>query len=456
VLVGDPANASNPGANAPAHAAGTRRLIEIAEAELTAPQRAQVDTATLAGQSQAAFDALPEHQRLTRRVEAIRSVRPDLSLGDPALIDTGPRAGTLDAANLAMLITRAIAIYAPIIAGAHDTDLGQVFGATRVAEAKAKYTNGMNWMNRLYVANRVVTDRSGYNDEVGLGGLTGFQDQISVMSDAIDNPNDHESIIVMVHESMHAGNSDVDDQGYIGTQVFTQLPEDVKLTNAAHFEVVPRRMLGATHAYAGQTFTPAGSTGPGGATAAPLTAMQTAVRAASEHLRSAWTIGLNLHNLYVDAYRNPGQWTVAQQGGSYREGLPYWSKVQKLTVHEKTAIDPTSSDPARRPVSQIDVALSEGLTRKFVHCMSVIGAVPDDDTAARQDVRTHATAAEIAAATAGSANGARDLWLRVVRRRVGALTGSEDRDLRVFGELAGLMTTWGGALRQRDPNGFPN
>ena len=52
-------------------------------------------------------------------------------------------------------------------------------------------------------------------------------------------------------------------------------------------------------------------------------------------------------------------------GNRFDKSLPYWSKVQKLTIHMKTTIDPTSPDEAKHPVSQIDIALSEGLTRRL-------------------------------------------------------------------------------------------
>jgi hypothetical protein len=297
-MLTDPANPANQGANYAANSGGMKRLIEIAEAELTPPQHIQVDTATRAGQTQPEFDALPEQLRLPRRVEAIRSVRPDLTLGDPALIDTGPRPATADTANLNALVANAKTIFDDIASGARDADIDQVFGAANRATAKAKYASGKTWMTNLKASNHIVTDRSGYNDEVGLGGLTGFHTQIALSPGFIDAPGDAEAVITMIHESMHAGNSDVSDKGYIGTQVFTQLPESVKLTNAAHFEVVPRRILGASNAYAGVTFTPAGAApAAGGPPTAPLTPLQIAVRDASEQLRTAWTMGLNLHTL---------------------------------------------------------------------------------------------------------------------------------------------------------------
>jgi hypothetical protein len=450
-MLADPA-----GANHAAHLAGTRRLIAIAEAELTPPQRAQVDTATLAGMTQAAFNALPENTRLTRRAAAIRSVRPDLTLGDPMLIDTGPRPGTADTANLSALVASANTIFDAIAAGTHDADLDQVFGHANVATAKTKYANGKTWMNNLHAANRIVTDRSGYNAEVGLGGLTGFQRQISLSPRYIDSPADAESIITMIHESMHAGNSDVSDKGYIGTQVFTQLPEPVKLTNAAHFEVVPRRILGAAHAYTGVTFTPAGAAPVGGGPAsAPLTPLQTAVREASEQIRTAWTLGLNLHTQYDTLYKNQALWTTPRLGGSFRDGLPYWSKVERLTIHLKTTMDPASPNPALRPISQTDMALSEGVTRKLMLCMRAIGTVPNDDAAATTFLNTRATPAEIAAAQA-TPETHRDLWIKVALRIAGEVTGDEGRDLRVIHEMVTGLAAFSTLLSHRDPGGFPD
>lgn len=453
-MLTDPANPTQQGANYAANATGTRRLIKLAEAELTAAQRTQVDAATLGGQTQAEFDALPEQTRLARRVDAIRSVRPDLTLGDPTLIDTGPRAGTADTANLNALVASANTIFDAIAAGAHDADIDQVFGHANRATAKTKYANGKTWMNNLHASNHIVTDRSGYNREVGLGGLTGFQRQIALSPSFIDAPSDHEAIITMLHESMHAGNSDVKDKGYIGTQIFTQLPEDVKLTNAAHFEVIPRRILGASNAYTGVTFTPAGAAStPGGATTAPLTPLQTAVREASERIRIAWTMGLNLHTQYDTLYKNQMLWDTPRGGGSFRLGLPYWSKVEKLTIHLKTGIAPASADAARRPISQIDMALSEGVTRKFALCMRAIGSVPNDATAATTFLNARATAAEIAIAQAVPWSH-RDLWIKVALRDVGEITGPEARDLRVIHELFRLSSAFGTVLNHRDLSGF--
>lgn len=181
----------------------------------------------------------------------------------------------------------------------------------------------------------------------------------------------------------------------------------------------------------------------------PLTPLQVAVRDASEQLRTAWTMGLNLHTLYDTLYKNQTQWNTPQSGGSFHQGLPYWSKVEKLTIHHKTVLDPTAADPARRPISQIDMALSEGVTRKFVECMVTIDGVPNDAAGANAFLAAHATAAEITAAHATPA-AHRDLWIKAILRVVGPITGPEARDLRVVHELVRLSTMWGTVLQHRE------
>jgi hypothetical protein len=223
---------------------------------------------------------LPADKILERANNAMLKVRPELTLGDPKQIDTGARSGTDDAKNLKKLGKNAAKIFDQIITG-HSKDLEQVFGKASIAAARAKYFQGKKWMNKLLGLDKVVTDRSGYSDEVSLGGLTGFRDQIALGPDMIDKPDDPESIITMIHEAMHAGNSDVDDKGYIDQPSFEQLPEDVKLTNAAHFEVVPRRILKASFAFDGQTFVPAGTT-VGGVTAPAMSDAEKSIRGASE------------------------------------------------------------------------------------------------------------------------------------------------------------------------------
>jgi hypothetical protein len=426
---------------------GMARAISRAWAELTAAQQANVKAATTAlgitWTTEA--DLLTKLESATRAqllslATAIRTEDPTAELGDPLLIDTGARPGTSDAANITSLVTRANTVFAAIAGGAKDADLTQVFGAANIATAKTKYANAKTRMNSLKAANKIVTDRSGYAAEVGLGGLSNSA-QISVAPSTIDNPTDKESIVTLIHESMHAGNIDVSDKGYISQPSFKDLAVSVKLTNAAHFEVVPRRILGASFAFAGQTFVPAGTT-VGGVSAPALTPRQQAIREASETFRLAWTAGLNLHKLFVRLFRTPAEWSTldlstafagAAAGAHFSDTLPFWSKVEMLTIHTRAGSVNPAGTPAVKPVTQIDIALSEGLTRRLSQGMN---SVPQTEGVALAFESAHASSAELTA-SAASVNAERDLLIRlVVRVILGSITGGVSRDEKVVARLA--------------------
>ncbi len=452
-LLQDPVDPARPAPNFDAAAEGTMRLLERAAEALAPADLAAVQADLVAQGGLLALLRLPGPQLLLRLTEAVRGVRPDLTLGDPALIDAAPARGSTDETNLHKLVRNARRIIDATIGGSHDTDLQQVFGRGHVSAAKAKYRGARTWMQRLERRRHIVTDRSGYSDEVGLGGLTGFRSQIALSPSTIDNPDDAESIVTLIHEAMHAGNGDVDDFGYIDrADEFIALATEVKLTNAAHFEVVPRRIVGASFAYAGRSFVPAGTT-VGGVSAPALTDGEQTIRQTSEAFRAAWTIGLNLHTRFLDAYREPRGWTADRGGGrTWAGALPFWSKVEKLTVHLKTDIDPTSAEPARQPISQIDMALSEGLVRRLSTAMS---EVPTDEAGMAALEDAHLGASERAAAHASVA-ARKDSLMRLVLQRpgVGPITGGVDRDLRMVNLFTGL--DWGTVLDRRDPSAFPD
>lgn len=470
------------GANAvnfAASADGAQRLIDRAMAELTAADRAAVMTTRRGGLTAAQFDLLPRRERLSRHAEAIIALFPTRQLGDPNLIDTGPRPATPDAVNITTVVTNANAIFTSIASGARDTWVEQVFGVANVTAAKTKYAEARTWMNTLHAAGKILTDRSGFSDEVSEGGLTGFQEAIGLHPDVIDNPSDNESVVTLIHESLHAGNSDVGDNGYISAPQFTSRSEADKLENAAHFEVVPWRILapGDPRAFrvvpttlmealiaavrpTFQTFIPAGTT-IGGVSAPALTPAEEGAKAASDQLEDAWALGLNLHRPYVQVFRTPTDWRVPQPafgGMRFDRSLRFWSKVQKLTIHRKT-INPASANPDKHPVSQIDIALSEGLTRKLAQAGSLL-----DPLTAEADIlafeASHSTTAERAAAFPGGAhtsvNAERDFLLKLAVRdpTVKPMTGTVARDLRVVRQLTAVGDAWTDILRPRDPGTF--
>jgi hypothetical protein len=459
------------GENFTANAEGAERLIALAMAELTPAEQATVLTNRRGALSEPDFNALPRRERLSKHAEAIIALFPALKLGDPKLIDTGPRPATPDAANITKVVNHADAIFNSIATGAQDTNITQVFGAANLATAKRKYANGRTWMNTLHTSDKIVTDRSGYSDEVFQGGLTGFHEIIRVAPSVIDSPDDNDSIVMLLHESMHAGNNDVKDDLYITATGFQSQPNVKKLLNSAHFEVVPWRFLDpaspnafpvtpATVPPTFQTFIPAGTT-VGGVTAPARTPVENGARAAYEKLNSAWALGLNLHLVYVQLFRTPTDWTVPQPkfgGMRFNNSVPFWPKVQKPTIHLKT-IDPASPDEAKHPASQIDVALSEGFTRKLAFGMDVLDPLHTESQILHFET-AKATVAEITAAFPGGThtdeNKERDFLLKLAVRdpKVGPITGNSARDLRVVRQLNAPSDNWTDILRPRNPASF--
>ena len=448
-LLTDPADASKQNENYAADADGLKRLIAIAEKEMSAADRAKVDVEQRAGlKDSAAFNALPEKDRLARRANAINKVRPDLALGDPHLIDTGPRPATLDAANIGLLVTQANAVFAAIGSGSVDKDIENVFGATKVAVAKAKYAKAQAAMNKIFLAGKILTDRSGYNDEVNLGGLTTFNEVIRLAPGAIDSPTG-ESVGTLVHEAMHAGNDDVNDKGYIGQPDFKTSDEARKLTNAAHFEVVSRQILKLGDDFKGIVFAPAGTSvtsSTGTVTTAPSnTPREDAIADAAEQLRWAWDMAINLHAIYLQIFKDP-----ATEWPNFDKSIPFWSKVEKLTVHNKTKIDPASPNAALKPISTIDMALAEGIIRKLAAAQA---SVPTDDKSAGAYETQHSHP-DVVKAVKGDKTKYRDLYVRMALHQTSHITGNDERDLRAIDKMATLRQDWANAFIDRDPSSF--
>jgi hypothetical protein len=105
---------------------------------------------------------------------------------------------------------------------------------------------------------------------------------------------------------------------------------------------------------------------------------------------------------------------------------------------------------ALHPVSQIDMALSEGVTRQLVLAMS---SVPKTEADAAKLEDANSKEEERKAARA-SVDEHRKFLLKLVVSlpQVAPITGKTERDLRVVNELATL--NWSTVLDTRDPSGF--
>jgi len=434
------------GTDLAAHEAGLVRLLHSAWRELTPANRLKVRTDAaafgIAGPTEAIlFAALAAGSRdqILQFAQAMRAADPSVTLGDPRLIDIGARPATPDTANIAKLVQGADKIFDAVASGARNTDLSDIFGPSHVAAARAKFARGRAAMHRLQTARKIVTDRSGYNEEVELGGLTNSS-QIALASSNIDNPTQADSISTMVHESMHAGNASVTDLGYIGSNSFTEMTAADKLDNAADYEVIANRILTPTAAAAfpGKKFVPAGTT-VGAVTRPALTQRQSAMRQASEAYRGAWTTGLNLHTLFVREYTHPAEWNTLDlhaefgvaAGTHFADSLPYWSKVENMTIHQRPGINAAAGAAPTSPVTQIDIAQSEGVIRKLAQGMDV--ATMTEPAAIL--LESKASAAQKTEMAKGAVEEGKVLVSLIRSEKVGEITGRVERDERVIARL---------------------
>lgn len=279
-----------------------------------------------------------------------------------------PPADAVESGKIRRLVDNASAIFDQVAAHGKDAVIIDIFGAPKLAEAKAKMAHAKTKMLDLLANNKIVTDRSGYSGEVSLGGMSAFNVNILLPSGAIDNPDHGHAIATMFHEAMHAGNSDVKDNGgYVGSPGFKLHDPNLKLANAAHYEVIAlRHHLGANPVWDGVFSPPGAAIGGSAATVPDPTDTEQALVRVSEMFRRSWTASLWLHDTLLDVYKNPARWTQAVGMGTYASFLNYWSIVLGLTLHHRAAtIDPSSADKAKKPVTQIDMSLIESVAKRF-------------------------------------------------------------------------------------------
>lgn len=435
------------GRNQTAHHAGLKRLLKRTMALLTPAQKARIRKKARGSLSPAQFAKLPSSEQHYCLAEALYSSYQVLRLGDPSQLEVGPR-NIFERLKLSLLFGLTASHLAALASGIHDAEIGNVFGAANVAQVKTNYGNALRRLKYLYRNNKIRTDRSGYSGEVGLGGYAN-KNIIMLSNDCFDHPAANESIVTLLHESMHAGNRSVGDHIYTSAKnAFPKKSEAIKLKNAAHYEIPLRRHLKMSHSFGTGAFVPAGAT-VGGVTSAKLTPLEEGLDLAANRVRKAWDVGVSLHEFYMKIHQRPQLWR-----GSYPRCFPYWSKVEKMTIHERTAISRTSSSLSRRPVTSIDLALSEGVGRKL---SLALRALPKGEAAAKAFLLQKMSVSSYRKIRKNKYR-LRDKLLRyLVQGKVGQITGGILRDLAVFRVLAKAYdeNTYDKILRPRSPSRFP-
>ena len=417
------------------------------------------DLATALGNAVEDFKRLPIDLRASKLVDALVAVYPELKITTTDV--AGARvSSTKDKDNVKALATAAGKLFTAIASGSEDDSLREVFGDRNLAKAKKKYAAGEKMMNKLVKAGDVVVDRSGYRDESGIAGSSKPGGPIMLNPSTLDDPGAIDSVRTMLHESMHAGNADVGDKGYVSSPGFLTAREDLKLTNAAHFEVVPLRIIakergvGIKEAFAGQRFVPAAPAGTG--TGSGGSAME-AGKKASDALEMAWNVAGMLHTaVYLTTYDTPALWDLAIGGVRHRDFVPFWSKVEKLTIHERLGRIDSTAPPgfhrAKAPVTEIDVALSEEIVRDLGDAMD---AVPNTDADLAKLYAEAKLPDTVLRDRTSTIDKQRDLIIELVCGvRIGGITGTGARDLRAALALAETRRDWARIQKKRAPTEF--
>ncbi len=232
-----------------------------------------------------------------------------------------------------------------------DTNLKLVFGSKK-SKAKTIYDKAKGALNNviLNIDTAISTDYNLDDPETFLGGWADYSSQhIHLDPDIVKVKDPKESKITIIHEASHLADPSVDDKGYYGTKGFEAMSEAKKITNAAHFEEIPRRKLGKSIYGSGYEFKPGKSK-----TGAPLTFEEKVKRQVSEYFRKAWDKASDIHMFLRDVRKeillgsktsfNAKKWRIMQI-----------SKIMKLTIHEQKKSNAT--------ITQLDVVLAEGVAR---------------------------------------------------------------------------------------------
>jgi hypothetical protein len=235
-------------------------------------------------------------------------------------------------------------------------DIRAVFGKDHVSTVQGTYRTVADalWFFE------VRTDRNRDALELGIGGSTSpGSSKIFLALAQLKAKDDRELQVTLIHEACHAVDPTIKDKGYYGTEMFPEMADDAKLTNAAHYEEVPRRLLKISK-YPKMRFRPLRDEPepPRGRTKKPQTPMdkmrkvvKTLQYEVSEELRKAWSTGGDIHNVL--------RLVAVSQDGKLRERaktvLFQPSKTMGLTFH----LQPRP----KRQLTPLDLALSEGNVR---------------------------------------------------------------------------------------------
>ena len=272
-----------------------------------------------------------------------------------SVLDANTTVQTADKASLKALMKDAGDLMSQVEGDA--VGLKAVFG-TKDAVAKARYASARAALAVVAgdLDKHVTTDYNLDDPEVFMGGWAQNATQMMhLIVGVVKGTDPARSKTTLVHEASHLGDSAVEDFGYYASPAFEAMTDAEKVDNAAHYEELPRRILG-TSSYPGHVFV-AGTVKGGGT----VTRKDTVGRIAREHLRRAWDATVDAHSLLREVRKARLSKNDRAPFKANKALILEISHVCDLTVHRQRA--------TAAQVTPLDVTLMESVAR----AMNLIG-----------------------------------------------------------------------------------
>jgi hypothetical protein len=264
------------------------------------------------------------------------------------VVDADTKVKDADKAKLKALMKDAADLMSLVEGNA--AGLTQVFG-TKAPVAKARYAAARAALAKVAtdLDGHVTTDYNLDDPETFLGGWAFHPDQtMHLLAEVVAGTNPSDSKTVLIHEASHLGDPNVDDLGYYKTAGFEAMSEIDKVNNAAHYEELPRRVMGIS-SFGGLTFTPGIMVG-----GAPATREDTVRKMAGDRMQAAWDTAIDLH-AFLRKIRKAWLTGKNKPFQDNKALILEISPLCDLTVHKQAA--------AHARVTTLDITLIESIAR---------------------------------------------------------------------------------------------
>jgi hypothetical protein len=264
------------------------------------------------------------------------------------------------------------AIYIANQCAIRDQDIEKVFGPdAAVNEIKATYRNVANRLNNFNKAN-FKTDYNDDDYELGCGGFTKHgKGEIHISLKMLKfeelKEDPYSLAVTLLHECCHEIDQTIIDHGYYDSPNFVKLTQEIKKTNAAHYEEVARRLIGKSR-YKNQIFTPAEpSPNRQDKKKSPKPSPNRQdkkkflrkMRTANEGLRKMWTYSLNYHNMLRNI-------------ASGRSQLPVPEQIEKVKIIKNGFLLPKTNVNGTPVITEFDLALMESTTNVLYRAQDAV------------------------------------------------------------------------------------